>query len=296
MGVGRMLIGLLQSLRPKQWTKNLLVFAGLLFTLQAKHPASDTLRVIAAFAIFCLLSGTVYLINDIVDADNDRKHPKKRFRPIASGRVSTVAATVTAILLGVGSLIAALALDRLFGITAIAYIILAVAYSFSLKHVVIVDVLTLAAGFVLRAVAGALVIHVSISEWLLVCTTLLALFMGLAKRRNELVTLSDEAANHRKILQEYTPALLDQMILITAACTVMAYMFYTFMSKTGAGSHRYMMMTIPFVIYGLFRYLYLVHTRNLGGSPEAVLLEDKPLMINIILWLITVAVVFKLGT
>jgi 4-hydroxybenzoate polyprenyltransferase len=286
-----MLIGLFKSLRPKQWTKNTLVFAGMLFTLNKGHTSADLLKVVMAFGIFCLLSGSVYLVNDAVDVAQDRKHPKKCKRPIASGQVSRRAAIVSAIVLGVGSLTASFVLDRGFGLAAVAYLALVVAYSLTLKHIVIVDVLVLAAGFVLRAVAGALVIHVHISEWLLVCTTLLALFLGLAKRRNELISLEAEAVNHRKILQEYTPELLDQMIVITSSCTLMAYMLYTFLSQTGQG-HRYMMMTIPFVLYGLFRYLYLVHTRNMGGSPETVLLEDKPLIINIVLYMVTVVLVF----
>lgn len=286
-----MLIGLFKSLRPRQWTKNALVFAGLLFTLNKGHSTDDLLKVVMAFGIFCFLSGSVYLINDAMDVAQDRRHPKKCKRPVASGQVSRTAAIGAAVVLGLGSLAASFALDTGFALAATAYLVLVVAYSLVLKHLVIVDVLAIAAGFVLRAVAGALVIHVQISEWLLVCTTLLALFLGLAKRKNELVCLEGEAVNHRKILQEYTPELLDQMILITSSCTLMAYMLYTFLSQTGQG-HRYMMMTIPFVLYGLFRYLYLVHTRNLGGSPESVLLEDKPLMVDIILYMATVALVF----
>jgi len=287
-----MLLGLLKSLRPKQWSKNLLLFAGLMFTLNKARPESDILKVVVAFVVFCLLSSSAYLVNDVVDAGNDRQHPKKRFRAVASGVVSRSVALSTAAALVIASLAVAFYLDRAFALTAIGYLVLSIVYSLWLKHVVIVDVLTLAAGFVVRAVAGALVIHVEISEWLLVCTTLLALFLGLAKRRNEMLVLEDGAANHRKILREYTPALLDQMIVITASCTVMAYMLYTFLSTTGEGSHRYMMMTIPFVTYGLFRYLYLVHTRSLGGSPESVLLEDVPLIVNLVLWLLTVAAVF----
>ncbi|MDO8685023.1 MAG: decaprenyl-phosphate phosphoribosyltransferase [Armatimonadota bacterium] len=287
-----MLLNIIRCIRPKQWTKNLLVFAGLLFTLNSRHPASDVLKVVLAFVIFCLLSGSVYLVNDVLDAEKDRKHPKKRYRPIACGKVSPRVAVFLAVALGAVSLAAAFRLDFFFGLVTVAYLLLSTSYSFVLKHLVIVDVFSIAAGFVLRAAAGALVIHVTISEWLLLCTTLLALFMGLAKRRNELVTLDNNAGEHRKILEEYSPALLDQMINVTAACTIVAYMFYTFLSRTGEGSHRYMMMTIPFVIYGLFRYLYLVHSKNLGGSPESVVIEDKPLLVNIILWMVTVAVVF----
>lgn len=288
-----MLLELLKSLRPKQWTKNLLVFAGMLFTLNAQHTLIDLLRVVAAFAVFCLLSGSVYLVNDVLDAEKDRKHPRKCWRPIAAGRLSPRSAVFFAAVFAVGSLVASYYLSKKFGACAAAYLVLSSAYSLSLKNMVIVDVLAIAAGFVLRAIAGALVISVSISEWLLVCTTLLALFLGLAKRRNEIIVMEADAASHRKILQEYTPELLDQMLMITASCNIMAYMLYTFLSKTGTG-HRYMMATIPFVIYGLFRYLYLVHNRNLGGSPESVVLEDKPLLTAIIMWMAAVAWVFLL--
>ncbi|MDO8586853.1 MAG: decaprenyl-phosphate phosphoribosyltransferase [Armatimonadota bacterium] len=285
---------LLQSMRPKQWPKNLLVFAGLIFTLNDKHPASDILKVVAAFVLFCLLSGAVYLLNDVMDAEKDRNHPKKRNRPIACGDLSSRVALVFSATLAAGSLYASFCLNLNFGISAAVYVAAAALYSLVLKHVVIVDVLTIAAGFVVRAIAGALVIGVSISEWLLVCTTLLALFLGLAKRRNELIVLDKNAIDHRKILREYTPELLDQMLMITASCSIMAYMLYTFLSRTGLG-HRYMMATIPFVIYGLFRYLYLVHTRNLGGSPESVVLEDKPLIASILLWMGAVMTVFLLA-
>jgi 4-hydroxybenzoate polyprenyltransferase len=290
-----MMLSILNSLRPKQWPKNFLVFVGLLFTINEHHPSSDILRVTVTFVFFCLLSGSVYLVNDVLDADRDRKHPKKRFRPIAHGDLSPRAAVVSAIALAVISLAALFALDTRLGICAATYFALTLAYSLALKHVVIVDVLALAAGFVLRTIAGALVIHVHISEWLLVCTTLLALFLGLAKRRNELLTMEGEASEHRKILEEYTPELLDQMIMITASCNIMAYMLYTFLSKTGEG-HKYMMATVPFVVYGLFRYLYLVHTRNLGGSPESIVVEDKPLLINILLWMVVVVIVFLRAT
>lgn len=289
-----MILAVLKSLRPKQWPKNLLVFVGLLFTINESHPISAIIRVGATFVAFCLLSGSVYLVNDVLDADKDRKHPKKRFRPIAHGDLSPASAIICATFLAGISLTACYRLDFRLGVCATTYYALTCAYSSILKHIVIIDVLTLAAGFVLRTIAGALVIHVHISEWLLVCTTLLALFLGLAKRRNELMTI-EQASEHRKILEEYTPELLDQMIMITASCNVMAYMLYTFLSKTGLG-HRYMMATIPFVVYGLFRYLYLVHARNLGGSPESIVVEDKPLLINILLWIAAVVIVFTRAT
>ena len=298
-----MAIALIASLRPKQWTKNLLVFAGYLFTIEQKHPDLTWLRVAAAFGLFCAISGAGYIFNDALDAERDRQHPTKRNRPIASGRVTVPAALVFAALLTVGALAGSFWLDVYFGALVSAYLLLTLAYSTTLKHVVIVDVLAVTAGFVIRAVAGAVVVsaidpvtgvaqRVEISPWLLVCTTLLALFLASAKRRAEL-SLND-GARHRRTLDEYTAPLLDQMINVAAAACLMGYFLYTFMpaSKTGA-THPHIMITIPFVVYGLFRYLYLIHTRNAGGSPEQLLLEDKPLLINVMLYVIAVVVAFK---
>lgn len=282
-------------MRPKQWTKNLLVFAGYLFTLSEHHQSEHAAwLVIVGFVLFCLTSGAVYIFNDVLDAKRDRHHPIKRKRPIASGQVPIPVAVVFAAAVMAGSLFAAFRLDQMFGVVLEVYIVLTSAYSFALKHFVIIDLLTIAAGFVMRAVAGAVIIHVEISPWLLLCTTLLALFLGLAKRRNEIVSLEEGATKHRKILDEYSIEFLDQMINITAATALMAYALYTFasFSKT-ASQHPYMMITIPFVIYGVFRYLFLIHTKNAGGHPEQVLLDDKPLLFNLILWAGTVAVIIK---
>ena len=298
-----LLLGLLRSLRPKQWTKNLLVFAGYLFTIEQMHPPGSLLRVLAALGLFCAVSGAGYVFNDAIDAEQDRKHPAKCKRPIAGGVVRVGAAVAFGVALAAGALIAAYFLDLYFFILISAYLILALAYSAILKHVVIVDILAIAAGFVIRAVAGAVVVEsinpktlaierVEISAWLLVCTTLLALFLGLAKRRSELMALENGGIAHRRTLSEYTAPMLEQMLSITAATTLMSYCLYTFTGKTGA-SHPYMMATIPFVIYGLFRYLYLVHTRNAGGSPELVLLDDKPMLINLFLYVLTAAIALK---
>ncbi|HOM71503.1 MAG TPA: decaprenyl-phosphate phosphoribosyltransferase [Armatimonadota bacterium] len=291
-----MISGLVRSMRPKQWTKNLLVFAGYLFTIEQKHSIDDFLQVLFAFLLFCTAAGAVYIFNDAADVKRDRHHPTKCKRPIASGQVSITAAVIFAFFLIVGSVLSAFRLDTGFGYILSAYLILTSAYSAKLKHVVIVDLLVLAAGFIIRAAAGAVVLHVAISPWLLLCTTLLALFLGLAKRRHELVILEGDAVNHRKILDEYSVAFLDQMINITSAAALMAYSLYTFsaFSET-AKSHPYMMVTIPFVIYGIFRYLYLIHTKNVGGHPEQVLLDDKPLLLNIILWAGVVALILKLS-
>lgn len=290
-----MFVALMASLRPKQWTKNLLVFAGYLFTIEQGHPPSVALKVLAAFGLFCAISGAGYIFNDAADAERDRKHPTKCKRPIASGAVSVRAALIFAILLTVAAVWAAFWLRFEFGLLVCGYFVLSMAYSASLKHVVIVDLLAIAAGFVIRAVAGAVAINVDISSWLLVCTTLLALFLGLAKRRSELNSLQQGAHGHRRTLGDYTESMLDQMLNISAASALMAYFLYTFApgSKTAA-QHPYMMITVPFVIYGLFRYLFLIHTRNAGGSPERVLLEDRPLLLNVILYVIAVMVALKL--
>lgn len=301
-----MVVGLLKSLRPKQWSKNLLVFAGLLFTIQQRHPPGTLFTVLAAFGLFCAVSGATYIFNDVLDMERDRKHPRKCNRPIACGAISKKAAIIFAAILLAGAIYASFRLDIYFAILISAYFILSAAYSISLKHVVIVDLFVIAAGFVIRAVAGAVVVRaidpvtqavyrVEISPWLLVCTSLLALFLGLAKRRSELTTLEDGALAHRITLSQYNIPMLDQMLSISAATTLMAYCLYTFtpLSKTGQ-AHPYLMMTIPFVIYGLFRYLFLVHGKNAGGQPELILLEDKPLLINVILYVITAVIALKL--
>ncbi len=290
-----MILALVGSMRPKQWTKNLLVFAGYLFTLSDGTSTPHALaRAVAAFALFCVASGVVYIYNDCMDVARDRCHPVKGKRPIASGRVGIPAAIGFASVCLLITTLCAYRLDVHFGWTLAGYILLTSLYSVSLKHVVIVDLLTIAAGFVLRAVAGAVVIHVSISPWLLLCTTLLALFLGLAKRRHELVSLQDGAVSHRKILEDYSVEFLDQMINITSSAALMAYALYTFAPFSSTGrQHPYMMITIPFVIYGMFRYLYLMHNKNVGGQPEQVLIDDKPLLFDLILWAGVVAIILK---
>ena len=283
---------LVKSLRPKQWSKNLLVFAGYLFTIEQDHPPSVLLRVVAAFCVFCAVSGATYVLNDVVDAESDRRHPRKCKRPIASGALPVGVALAFAAVLTAGSLAAAFRLGIGFGLLTSAYVVLTVAYSLALKHVVIVDLLAIAAGFVIRAAAGAVVIAVVISPWLLVCTTLLALFLGLAKRRGEIVTLENGGVDHRRILDDYSAPLLDQMLNIAASASLMAYFLYTFTATTGK-SHPEMMITVPFVIYGLFRYLYLVHTKNAGDSPEQLLIDDKPLLVNVLLYVVAVIIAMK---
>jgi 4-hydroxybenzoate polyprenyltransferase len=282
---------LVRSLRPQQWTKNLFVFAGLLFSGHLLDRAAWP-PAIAAFLIFCGLSGAVYLVNDVFDRAADAQHPIKRHRPIASGALSPRLALGAAVVLTGVCLAAAVSVNTGLATAAAAYVVLLAAYSAALKHFVIIDVLTLAAGFVLRAVAGAVAIGVPISHWLLVCTTLLALFIGLSKRRHELTLLSGGAAGHRPILQEYSPYLLDQMISVVTAATLVAYSVYTFSSETAErlGSER-LGLTVPFVLYGIFRYLYLVHQRNEGGSPSELLLTDRPLLVCVALWVGAVVLV-----
>jgi 4-hydroxybenzoate polyprenyltransferase len=282
---------LLVSLRPDQWTKNLIVFAALIFAVRLFDPAALALAT-AAFLIFCALSGAVYLINDVSDREADRQHPLKRMRPIASGALAPSTALSWAAVLAVAGLAAAFSLRLSFGIAAATYVALVIVYSRALKHVVILDVMAIAIGFVLRAVAGGLVIGVPISDWLLVCTILGALFLGLAKRRHELTLLADGATGHRRILEEYDPYLLDQMIAVVAAATLVAYIIYCASPETAEKfGTRWLVLTTPFPIYGIFRYLYLVHRRHGGGSPSEVLLRDRPLLGCVALWGLAVVLI-----
>jgi 4-hydroxybenzoate polyprenyltransferase len=289
-------LSLFVSLRPSQWTKNLIVFAALLFGQRGTAPAflvpEAIGQAVAAFAIFCALSGVVYLINDVADRDKDRLHPRKRFRPIASGAVSPSTALGAAALLGIGALGAAWLLAPMFALVAFAYVGLLALYSGPLKHVVIIDVLTIAIGFVLRAVAGAVAIDVPISHWLLILTILLALFLALSKRRHELVLLADGATGHRPILEEYSPYLLDQMIAVVTASTILSYIIYTVSPETVQKFQTdYLGLTLVFPLYGIFRYLYLVHQKEGGGSPSDMLLNDRPLLACVALWAISVAAI-----
>jgi 4-hydroxybenzoate polyprenyltransferase len=285
------MLSLFRALRPSQWTKNLIIFGPLGLGQRLLDPAS-LLYATAAFVVFCALSGVVYLINDIADREADRRHPVKRFRPIASGAVPVRTALAAAAILATAGLAAAFALRPLFGVLAVTYLVLLAFYSGPLKHIVIIDVLTIAIGFVLRAAAGAVVIAVPVSPWLYVLTILLALFLALAKRRHELVLLADDATGHRKSLQEYSPYLLDQMIAVVTASTLVAYAIYTVSPETIERFHTNLLgLTLPFPIYGIFRYLYLVHQKEGGGSPSEVLLSDRPLLLCVALWAVAVAII-----
>jgi 4-hydroxybenzoate polyprenyltransferase len=283
------------SLRPHQWTKNLVVFAALALS---KHLFDFELvvRAAVAFAVFCGLSGTIYLINDVLDVERDRLHPKKKLRPVASRALGERQAASVAIVLGVACLVAAVALGLPFATWAVGFLGLNLLYSFTLKHIVIVDVLTLSLGFVVRAVAGGVAIGVPVSDWLLVCTILLALFMALAKRRHELTSLNENASEHRQILAEYSPYLLDQMISVVTASCVTAYAFYTLAQETREKFQTDLLsLTIPFVLYGIFRYLYLVHRKDQGGSPSEVLVTDRPLLLAVGLWAVAIVVIVYSG-
>ncbi len=279
------------SLRPRQWTKNLVVFVALALS---KHlfELEPFLREVLAFAVFCVLSGSVYLLNDVADVERDRLHPQKKRRPVASGALPVQRAVAFAGVLSLLGLGLSLLLGAPFAAASLLYFVLNLLYSFKLKEVVILDVLSVSLGFVLRAVAGALAIAVKFSDWLLVCTLLLALFLALAKRRHELTSLNDTAAGHRRILAEYSPYLLDQMIGVVTASCVTAYAFYTLAEET---TRKYqtdrLAWTIPFVLYGIFRYLYLVHQKEQGGSPTDILVTDRPLLLTVALWAATLLLI-----
>ena len=283
-------LNLLISLRPDQWTKNLLVFAALIFA-EKLFDATAVVTTIAAFLVFCALSGVVYLVNDIADRHSDREHPLKRRRPIAAGVLPVNTAAAAAAVIGAAALIAAFALGWRFGLVAAAYLVLQGLYSGPLTHIVIIDVLTLSIGFVLRAAAGAVVIDVVISHWLFVCTILGAMFIALAKRRHEIVLLADGAPSHRPILGEYSPYLLDQMIGVVTASTLIAYILYAISPETSAKFGTDLGLTIPFPLYGIFRYLYLVHQREEGGSPARLLIHDRPLLACVMLWVAAVVII-----
>lgn len=274
---------LLITMRPRQWTKNLFIFAALLFDLKL-FDLTYAVRTVLAFVLFCILSGSVYLINDLTDIEKDRQHPVKRNRPLASGKLKRSWAVTAAVVVPPITLSLCFLLQPLFGLIALAYFVIQLLYSFGLKNVVILDVLIIAAGFVLRVAAGAAVAEAQrFSPWIYVCITLLALFLALGKRRNELTLLDANALEHRKVLQEYSPELLDEMIALVTSSTVIAYSLYTF-SAENLPANRAMMLTIPFVLYSIFRYLYLIHEKNLGGSPEEILIRDAPFIVSNLCW------------
>lgn len=278
------LLLLLLQLRPQQWTKNLLVFAALLFSL---HKVSIHLlgKSLIAFFLFCMVSGCVYILNDFADIKNDRNHPEKRFRPMASGALNPFLGLAFGCGLLIASLFSAYHFDLWFGSVLLFYFLINVAYSFKLKHVVILDVMIISAGFVLRAIGGSLMIGTPFTPWFLLCTMLLSLFLAISKRRHELYLLQEEKGSHRKVLDNYSIELLNQLNTIVTSATIISYSLFTFTS----GRTIQLMWTIPFVIFGIFRYLYLIMMGNKGGSPEKVLLEDKPILVTVLLYVVAVA-------
>jgi 4-hydroxybenzoate polyprenyltransferase len=290
---------LLVTMRPKQWTKNGLVFIGFIFTLnQGWTLFSSTMydwlaRTLAAFVLFCAISSAVYMLNDVMDIEKDKLHPIKRNRPLPAGRLKPYQAIVAMLVLLAVTIPASFLLAPIFGLIIVSYFVLMLAYSLWLKNIVLIDIFVLAGGFVLRAVGGAVVINVAISPWLFVVTLLGALFIGFGKRRHELILLNSDAANHRQILKEYTPELLEEIITIVISSTLMAYSLYTFSAENLPKNHA-MMLTIPFALYGAFRYLYLIHLRNEGGSPEEILLKDRPILVVIALWGLSAMVILYL--
>ena len=290
-----LLLSLLTAMRPRQWVKNLVVFAALIFSLRLTDSTALG-RACLAFVLFCATSGAVYIVNDLFDAERDRRHPTKSRRPIASGALGFVPALVAVAALLSVALGAGFVLSPPFGAVLLVYAALNLAYSTWLKEVVILDVMALATGFVIRAVAGGVVIDVPISPWLVICTFLLALFMGFAKRRHEVILLDASAADHRRSLRDYSPYFLDQMIAVVTASTVLAYATYTISpevrEKLGT---EYLYLTIPFVLFGIFRYLYLVHQKEEGGNPTQLMLTDVPLIIDVFLWGLTAAFLLYWG-
>ena len=289
------LVELFKSIRPQQWLKNLFIFAPLIFSENIFN-RSMFLQSLLAFAVFCLLSGALYILNDLKDLEEDRIHPIKSKRPLAAGELKKRQAITAFVILSFISLLFASLVNEEFLWVCLVYYVLQIAYSFALKHVVILDVFIVASGFFLRVIAGAVAIQVQISPWLLICTTLLALFLALSKRRHEILLLDEEAMSHRPILKEYSAYLLDQMISVVTASTVIAYCLYTISGETieKFGTNK-LILTVPFVLYGIFRYLYLIHQKAEGGTPETLILKDRPLLLDIILWIVSAALIIYFG-
>ena len=290
-----MIKDIIQAMRPHQWTKNFFVYAALIFSQNILN-LPLLLKTTIAFSAFCLISSALYIFNDLKDLEEDKLHPLKSKRPIASGKIKKSTAILMIVVLGLLGFSSALTLNKNYFIIILVYFLIQMAYSIKLKHVVILDVFVVALGFLIRVVAGGLAIEVSLSSWLLICTILLALFLALSKRRHELVLLEDVASDHRPILEEYSPYLLDQMIAVVTASTVIAYCLYTISEETVTkfGTTN-LIFTVPFVLYGIFRYLYLIHQRSEGGSPEALIIKDKPLLIDIFLWIATAVIILYLS-
>ena len=286
-----MLTALFKTMRPRQWTKNVFIFAALVFDKQL-FIVDSFLRTLAGFALFCLISSCVYIFNDLADVEADRQHPEKKNRPIASGKLPVNAAWTAGIVFVIVAVGLAYLLAPAFAVVVATYFVLNLAYSLWLKHIAILDVLIISAGFVLRVGAGVTLIAVErFSPWLYIVMFLLSLFLGFGKRRAELALLSHGAGSHRKVLDGYTLPLLDQYIMIVSGTTIVAYSLYTFSAPNVPENHS-MMLTIPFMVYAIFRYLYLIEVKHAGGTPEEVLLSDRPFQLSMLLWAVTVIVIF----
>lgn len=283
-----------KTMRPKQWIKNIFVVAALVFDRQLTNPHSVLITLLAV-ALFCLVSGLVYIINDLSDMEADRQHPEKQSRPLAAGELSRKWAIGAAVILGLVAFPVSFWLDFNFGLIINGYFLLMLAYSFWLKHIPLLDIMIIAIGFVLRVAGGQVIIVTErFSPWLYVATTFLALFIAIGKRRSELELLESQAANHRRVLDGYTVDLLDQMLIIVLSSTMMTYCLYTFTTADNLGNYS-MMLTIPFVIYALFRYLFLVKVKHVGGAPEAIVLTDRPMLFAILLWGLEVLLILYLA-
>ena len=279
------------SMRPGQWSKNLFIFAGLIFSGNLFHP-EVLIRVGSGFILFSLVASSIYIFNDVMDVEYDRAHPEKKSRPVAAGLLSVPAAHAGAIVFAAAGLIGALTLDRVFFAILLSYLIINFAYTIKIKKMVILDIMCISFGFVLRVLAGTELAEVTPSDWLILCTITLSLFLGFSKRRHELAVTGAKAVSHRKVLGEYSLSFLDQMIAVATACTVMSYALYTVSPQTVYRfGTRNLVFSIPFVIYGIYRYLYLIHQKNLGGNPSRELVRDLPLLINALLWALVVVLI-----
>jgi len=288
-----MWVALLKTMRPRQWTKNVFVFAALVFDHKLFVP-DYVVVTLAGFGLLCLLSSAVYILNDLVDIEKDRRHPKKRHRPLPAGRLRPGVAVAAVLFLLAFSLPAALWLNAWFGVVAVAYLATNLLYSFWLKNIVLVDVLILASGFLLRAVGGAALVDSAISPWLYICLSLLALFLGFGKRRGEILLMSGNDGDTREVLREYSLPFIDELINLVATATLVAYSFYTFSAENLPSNHA-MMLTIPFVLYGVLRYLYLIHIKGEGGAPDELVLTDRPLQLAFGLWALTAVAILYLN-
>ena len=285
-----MFTGLIKTMRPKQWVKNVFIFAPLTFDVKLFN-LYYLAKTMAGFVLLCLISGAVYIVNDLADIEQDRQHPEKRKRPLPSGQLSTHVALAAAVVMPLVGLPLGFLLDPIFGGILTGYLLIQLAYSFWLKNIVIVDVMLVASGFILRVVAGVPLVKAErFSPWLYICMMLLALLIGFGKRRHELVLLKENANMHRQSLQDYNLPLLDHIISIVTASTLLAYALYTFSAPNLPPNHT-MMLTLPFVLYGIFRYLYLIHVKGMGGAPEEIALSDRPLQATVALWGLSVIIV-----